>query len=298
MLDDLAGADMVLLGERHDNPDHHRLQAWIIDAIAGDKRRPRVVFEMIDAEKQRDVDRSLREYASGVDQLGEALAWDKSGWPPFAMYRPIFAAAVSRGLPIVAAGLSRSRLAAEEFVSAESLEGEDPVLRVALPERLRDAMAADIRESHCGYAHEAMITTMIAVQRRRDLTMARAMLAAGRGPGNGAVLVAGFGHVRSDYGVPMVLRDLDASAAVRSVGFIEVQSDARRPAVYAEELRAETLPFDYVWFTPRANDDDPCEEFRTQLQTIGSKGGAGGSGTAKKGAGNPDAAREILPPSR
>ena len=29
---------------------------------------------------------------------------------------------------------------------------------------------------------------------------------------------------------------------------------------------AERLPFDAVWFTPRLDDEDPCERFREQLE--------------------------------
>lgn len=275
MLEDLSGVDLVLLGEQHDNVDHHRLQAWLLDGIAARGRRPGVVFEMIDADKQGDVDRSLQAAPSGVDELAAAINWDKSGWPPFAIYRPVFAAAVSRSLPIVAAGLSRTRLAAADFMAAEGVEGEDPALRVALPDHLREVLAADIRDSHCGYAHEEMITAMIAVQRRRDLAMARALLAAATADRAGAVLIAGAGHARSDYAVPMVLRQLDESARVRSLGFLEVHPGAYRPAVYAEALRGGTLPFDYVWFTPRAKDEDPCKLFRSQLENMGSKGGPG-----------------------
>jgi len=28
------------------------------------------------------------------------------------------------------------------------------------------------------------------------------------------------------------------------------------------------LPFDFVWFTPRVDDDDPCEVFAEQLRRI------------------------------
>jgi len=28
------------------------------------------------------------------------------------------------------------------------------------------------------------------------------------------------------------------------------------------------LPFDYVWFTPRVDESDPCEKFREQLEKM------------------------------
>ena len=39
--------DFVLLGEKHDNPDHHRLQAWLLSTLVREGRHRAVVFEML-----------------------------------------------------------------------------------------------------------------------------------------------------------------------------------------------------------------------------------------------------------
>jgi hypothetical protein len=77
------------------------------------------------------------------------------------------------------------------------------------------------------------------------------------------VLVAGAGHVRTDRGVPIALAALAPDARVLSVAFVEVRDDRQDPGSYAERFGAATLPFDFVWFTPRVDDSDPCERFRT-----------------------------------
>src|SRR5262249_11227032 len=45
MLERLSRAKFVLVGERHDNPDHHRLQAKVIAELVARGRRPAVVLE-------------------------------------------------------------------------------------------------------------------------------------------------------------------------------------------------------------------------------------------------------------
>src|SRR6266480_2784062 len=45
----VAARRFVLLGEKHDNPDHHRLQAWVVGALIAAGRRPAVAFEMFRA---------------------------------------------------------------------------------------------------------------------------------------------------------------------------------------------------------------------------------------------------------
>src|SRR5512138_2205182 len=54
--DALGAADLALLGETHDNPDHHLLQARLIRAIVGSGKRPALALEMLTSELQPDVD--------------------------------------------------------------------------------------------------------------------------------------------------------------------------------------------------------------------------------------------------
>ena len=53
-------------------------------------------------------------------------------------------------------------------------------------------------------------------------------------------------------------------SAVLSVALLEVQADLREPAQYAAGFGSERLPFDFVWFTPRASDEDHCAELRAK----------------------------------
>ena len=76
------------------------------------------------------------------------------------------------------------------------------------------------------------------------------------------VLIAGAGHARNDRGVPFALHAQEPGARVASVAFVEVEHGTRSPGAYAARFGSKTLPFDYVWFTPRLDDDDPCEKFK------------------------------------
>jgi hypothetical protein len=106
---------------------------------------------------------------------------------------------------------------------------------------------------------------MIGAQRARDAQMAEAMLQAPGG--DGAVLIAGAGHARTDFGVPAYLRRIDPEPLVVSIAFVEVDATRRHVEGYAERLGGQ-LPFDYVWFTPAVDDEDPCEKFRKSLERL------------------------------
>ena len=256
-------SDFVLLGEKHDNPDHHLLQARAIRWVAEAGRAPRVVFEMIEESRQAEVDAQLAEAPRDPDALGARLDWARSGWPEWSMYRPVFAAAMDAGFPIVAAMLPRARAMA--FARGTEPLPEALVERHGLgepmPEAQRAALIAELREAHCGHLPEQMLAPMLEVQRARDALMADKLLDAGP---NGAILIAGAGHVRTDRAAPWFLAR-HTRASILSVAFVEV-GVSEDPKDYAERYGAGLLPFDVVWFTPRANDIDRCKELEEMMK--------------------------------
>jgi uncharacterized iron-regulated protein len=264
----LARAPFVLLGEQHDNPDHHRLQARVVAALAAAGRRPAVALEMLAPEQGPALAAHLAAAPRDAAGLGEAVGWSRSGWPEWRLYQPIAEAALAAGLPLVPANLSPAAARALARGEAGAL---DPALAAAygldrpLPPAVEAAMAAEIRESHCGHAPERLVPGMILAQRARDARMAESLLAAGAG--DGAVLVTGNGHARADRGVPAALRRRRPEAAVASVALLQVTPDGREPSAYAAHFDGR-LPFDYIWFTPRVDDEDACEKFRQPLERL------------------------------
>lgn len=264
----VAEARYVLLGEKHDNPDHHAIQARMIRALTAAGRRPAVAFEMFTPSQTRALGRYLVAHPRDAAGIGEAVNWKASGWPAWPIYEPIAQAALDAGLSIVAANLDNDRVRAVSRQGVAALDAafvRRHALDQPLPAAVRDAMAEDIRDSHCGHAPEDRVGAMIGAQRARDGQMAEALLTA---PGNdGAVLIAGDGHVRNDFGVPFYVRRIDPAARIVSVALIEM--DAKRTDVesYAKRFGGR-LPFDYVWFTPAVDDEDPCEKFRKSLERL------------------------------
>jgi uncharacterized iron-regulated protein len=61
--------------------------------------------------------------------------------------------------------------------------------------------------------------------------MAQSLIAAG--DPDGAVLVAGTGHVRNDYGIPVYLTAKAAGKRVVSIAFLEVHNQQTKPLDYA-----------------------------------------------------------------
>jgi uncharacterized iron-regulated protein len=252
----LVGADVVLLGERHDNPDHHRLQAWAISAMIAGGRRPLTAFEMIGPEQTAAVEAARSQHPVDLDALGQSLNWEKSLWPDWSFYRPLFGLALDNGLVIRSANLSPDLVRA--IARAQPIP-EETRRRLGLdqppPPALLASMAREIRQSHCGMLPESAVPPMVDVQRARDRTMALALADAGP---EGGLLIAGAGHTRTDRGVPWHLQGLAPGRSLLSLAFLEVEPGETDPAAYGRPYDTATPPFDAVVFTPRASDDDPC----------------------------------------
>lgn len=272
LVERLAGRRFVLLGEKHDNPDHHRLQARVLHGLVRAGQRPGVSFEMLGAQVEPALERALERSPPALEAIREAVRWDESGWPEWSMYAPVFRAALEAELPIAAADLSEKQV---DAIRHGGLDALDPEVRSRLgldeplsPER-RSALAEVIRAGHCGYLPEHGLDRMIAVQRARDAHLARSLLdLAERPDAGGAVLIAGAEHARRDRGAPVPLERRAGAASIASLAFVEVRDDHTDASSDLAERFGSPVPFDFVWFTPRVDDEDPCEKFRSQLEKL------------------------------
>jgi uncharacterized iron-regulated protein len=254
----LSGARYVLLGETHDNPDHHRLQAWAIQAMVDAGRRPAVVWEMLTADQAPALAAYLARPDDGAAGLGAAVGWPASGWPDWSIYQPIAAVALAAGLPMAAGnvgeGLKRAVL--RDGLAALPVERRAALGLIDWREEHRQALLDDLYESHCALMPRTQLAPLVAVQRLRDAVLADALLRADAG--DGAALIAGAGHVRRDRGVPWYL----AARGHRDVIVLtmrEVRDGRVDPATYADGA-------DVVWFTPRSDDRDHCAELRERIE--------------------------------
>ena len=192
-------------------------------------------MEQFDSEYQTSIDAA----PADAEAIAEAGHFDRKGWN-WPLYKPLVEFAVQHRWPIVAANLSRSE--ARRIVRDPSLS--------ALPRapEVTKALERDIAESHCGQAPEAqLLAGMVTAQRERDAHIAARL----RAP---SVLITGSGHARRDRGVPLYLPGAD----IVSIGFIEMDPDKKAPRDYLSGLFTPAS-FDYLWFTPRAERQDPCK---------------------------------------
>ena len=261
----MSKAKFVLLGERHDNPDHHRIQAWITVNLIKRGRRPALVMEMFRANQQPKIDDHLGANPGDSKGLGKATGWTGSGWPPWSQYEPIARPIVDRGLRLLAANLSRHTLRSVIRGGIEVL-GKSRMRALYLDrpvsQKMLEAMDIEIAHAHCGFLDRSKARPFARIQLLRDALFAEAMRK-GAAKGDGAILIAGTGHTRNDRGVPNHLtRAAIEPRDILALGIVEATENFSRPDQYGAVYGARRLPFDAVWFSPRTARPDPCDKFK------------------------------------
>lgn len=253
----LEGVSYLLLGEKHDNPDHHALQLRSLDHVLQAGNVSTVSFEMMSSEQQPLLQNLSLSAQSSLEQVNEYLQWDNDGWN-WDYYGPLLYRAMQAGVSINAANISN-----EEMMQ---VYGEPTVAEIAavLDEQTMLALEKDIDESHCGMLPESQFPAMVRVQQARDYAMAGSLT-----PHNEQqlqVLIAGNYHIRRDLGVPNYLLNRQPSlqeSQIISLAFMEVHGASDDPSDYLQQF-GSVKAYDYIWFTPAVSDEDYCASLRQQ----------------------------------
>lgn len=194
----LASARVVAVGESHDDPAHHALQAEVLTALAA--RVPLAVgLEMVAAEDQPALDAFL----SGATSEKDFAVWWKTNWGfDFALYKPIFDAAKAAGVPVRGLNAPREIVKA---VGKRGLAGLTPAERGRIPAVILESADARYRkyvlDSVSGHgAPPSAIPRMLEAMAVWNETMGEnaAKLAA---EGKVVLVIAGQGHVYYKAGV-------------------------------------------------------------------------------------------------
>ncbi len=117
-------------------------------------------------------------------------------------------------------------------------------------------------DSHCRLMPKTALSPMLHVQRARDAILADNMVLKGA---DGAVLIAGNGHVRADRGAPLYLAKLAPGRSIATIAFREVEQGENSPGFYIGDSGGKA-PFDFIWFTPRIDNRDHCAELKERFR--------------------------------
>ncbi|WP_420472579.1 ChaN family lipoprotein [Noviherbaspirillum sp. ST9] len=216
---EMAKRDVVLLGEYHDEDDHHRWQVQMLSALH--VLRPNMVigFEMFPRRVQPVLDRWVKGELT-LKQFLEQAEWDKVWNTPPDLYVPLFQFARINRIPMVALNVDNKlnkAIREKGWDQVPEAEREGVGRAAGASEAYRDYLF-DVFGMHAG-VHGAKgakpsktdpaFVRFVESQITWDRAMAEAL--AGRVKGSDkplAVGIVGSGHLRFGYGIPHQLRDL------------------------------------------------------------------------------------------
>jgi Haem-binding uptake, Tiki superfamily, ChaN len=205
----------VLLGEQHDEPTHHQRRGALIERLHGSGAA--IVAEHLS--RGAAVPALTRPVLPALTAMGfRPDAW---GWP---VHQPLFDGIAASGLPLRGGDLTAAERRSLMTPGAAALPAPLIALTAAapLPAVARTALDADLAAAHGGSLPSARGEAMHRAQRARDASLLLALLDS---HGQPALLVAGNGHVRADYGVPQLLRATQPAATVISVALVRPGED-------------------------------------------------------------------------
>jgi uncharacterized iron-regulated protein len=233
-----AGADVVILGELHDNPAHHAHQARAVAGLAPKA----LVFEMLTPEAAQKMPDTLPDAAT----LGQIFGWEAAGWPDFSMYYPIFAAAPAAQIYGAEVPRTEARRAFDTGIAAVfGPEATAYGLTNPLPPEDQSAREADQAEAHCNALPTDLLPAMVDVQRLRDAALARAVVQAMADTGGPVAVITGNGHARRDQGLTLPLVRVAPDLSLLTIAQFE-------------ETAPASPPFDLWLITPATPRENPC----------------------------------------
>jgi uncharacterized iron-regulated protein len=208
MLARLSKADVVFVGEQHDDPNTHRLEAAILDGLHRRKVTPVLSLEMF----ERDAQRWLNDYFA--EQIGEEeMLKNARPWPRYATdYRRMVEMARERKWTVVAANVPR-RLAADVSKNGKEAIGKlSETDRAMIARELQcppDDYSRRFAESMSGHPagtqtpeqQQAMVERFYWAQCVKDETMAEAIAAAYEKKSAAGPIVHYNGAFHSDFGL-------------------------------------------------------------------------------------------------
>jgi len=230
---------VLVMGEFHDNPDHHAEQARAARAISP----AAVVYEMLTPDEAAALAEVPRDRSAMIDAV---VGFH---WSNIADYADVLAASPV----IVGAALSRDAVRTAFGAGAAATFGDGAEvygLTDPLPDDELALRELGQFEAHCEAMPLEMMGGMVEAQRLRDAAFARTVIDTIDAHGTPVLLITGNGHARMDWGVPLYLDRVRPDLDVTSVG----QGERQEPpeGIYSWTLNG----------APSPDRGDPCAVFR------------------------------------
>ena len=230
----LLSADVIYLGEIHDNPDHHVTQLDIIQKLLDSGKKPVIGFEFFSREQSSWLlnfttasKHSFRPLKAGKagELLRHRLGWnDREDWNyyfPFLELAKknelqVFGADLDKGIRIRMARTGIEQMLGIEKASLPKNVGEDQ-------QEYKQLIFEELRSGHCNMASDDLVKKLYKTITLRNAYMAESInsMINDADEKQPIVIILGRGHVNYDSGVKSQLAFINPELSQLNIGIYE-----------------------------------------------------------------------------
>ncbi len=250
ILQELVKADVVYLGETHNNPKDHEVQLEIVQALYQENPKIAIAMEIFQRPYQGIVDDFLAGRITEAQLLEQSEYEERWGFP-WDYYAPLLRFAKTHRLPVLALNtptevtrkVARSGLGSLTTPERESIP---PVSEIRTDNVEYRRMVQEVYELHhqAGHGNSTSFERFFTAQVLWDETMAETIAQFLRAnPDYQVVVLVGQAHIVYGYGIPSrVARRLNTSGLVQRSVLLGVSKQ--------EQTEGEKAIADYFWQHP------------------------------------------------
>ncbi|MFP4629165.1 MAG: ChaN family lipoprotein [Desulfohalobiaceae bacterium] len=249
----LEQSDYIILGEGHTNPCDHRVQAEILQLLAGSDSDFALGLEMVPSGMQ-DVLQEFNQGRLGLDELEESLQWQKIWGHDYSWYQPVLDMARQAGIPVYGLNVPQDALqelkdkGLQEMSRQQRQDLPQPIIYPAKEQKQSLRQEYQRHENFLqGKSHDLQDQErFILVQSVWDSQMAQEAIKVNKN-GLKVLILAGSRHARKDRGIAHRIRILDNEPRILSLipwrGSGELQAQQGDLFFYCPQLYESRLGF-------------------------------------------------------
>ena len=279
VFDQAAKADVIYLGESHENKEQHKIQLEILEdlikrgetfAIGMEfyfQSQSSLLMSYVDAKPNKDPEKEKK----AIKNLRKRLGWEKAKDKTWNKYFAFIELAKKYDLQIFGADLPRSlnyRISRVGWAGLTPIEQMQAPLGVKPPAAYNRLMKKRFTASHCGWSEEKLLARLYETWRARNEAMARAVVAM-KPKGGKVVMILGGGHTENNMAVVAQVKGKKPTWKQLNLGLTEISLEPEALAAYLAPQKIAGMTFqashDIFWFTGRHSWVHPCKRFEKQL---------------------------------
>ena len=232
LLQRLPAYTYVLLGEEHDQPVHHQIEAYLMQKLEQKRPLAAVVLEMLSVDQQVQINQlQQQQTALFAEEIPAQIGWKHWDWH---QYQDLIVSRLSEATPLIAANLTEAEIKTL-YDGAQPLRGS-----ISVTPQVRTQLAQLIQAHHP--LPPNILEKAVTVQQFRDRRMAEMLVKNTPNSTAYALLAAGNNHVRKDLGVPLHLQDFDHKNKAKTISIMLKSQRSEAAAITLQQA-------DYVWLT-------------------------------------------------